>query len=218
MKTIFSLLFVAILSSTAIGQTTHISYKIEFIGDGPQVQMIKSMVTDAKMEMYIGEKFSRVDVNMGSLASNKTVVDIENKKTLTLSTSMMGKTATEIDFSKEEEKDEDKPEIKLTDETKKIAGYTCKKAIIIMDDGTEAEIWYTEEISAEKLKGTKLDKLGTPGFPMQYTTSQGPMQMKFTATAVDEKFKANKKFFSMEIPEGYKIVTLEDLKKMGKAQ
>lgn len=219
MKTICSVLFAALLSSAVFGQTKHFSYTIEFIGDGPQVEMIKSMVKDAKMDMYLGEKFTRIDVNMGTLATNKTIVDVEKKKSLVLSTSMMGKTATEISFAdKDNDKEEHKPEVKLVDETKKIAGYNCKKAIIIAEDGAEMEIWYTEEIDNDKLKGTNLDKLNVPGFPMEYSLNKGPMAMKFTVITVDLKFKPGKKFFDMTIPEGYKVVTMEDLKAMGQGK
>jgi GLPGLI family protein len=172
------------------------------------------MVTDASMDMYMGDKFSRVNFNLGAISNSQTVVDLTNKKSLTLSSGMMGKTATEVNFADKKPDDEKKPEVELVDETKEIAGFACKKAIVINEDGAEMTVWYTDQIKFEHLEGTSFDKLPVPGFPLEYEMKKGAMSMKFTATKYEDNFKTDKKFYDMTIPEGYKIVSMDDLKKM----
>ncbi|MEO9257539.1 MAG: hypothetical protein ABI207_04100, partial [Crocinitomicaceae bacterium] len=149
MKTVLSLLLVAILSNVTFGQDTkHLVYNITISGDDPQVEMMKSLMDGAKMELYSNDKFSRVDFSLGTVMTTNTIVDLAKKQALTLMSGMMGKTATKMTLEELEAKKAStkKPEVELIDETKVIAGYTCKKALITMEDGTELETWYTDEI------------------------------------------------------------------------
>jgi GLPGLI family protein len=219
MKTVFSLLLVAILSSVSFGQDTkHIVYNIAISGDDPQVEMMKSLMDGANMELYINEKFSRLNFNLGTMMTTNTIVDLGKKEALTLMSGMMGKTATQMSLEELEAKKESaaKPEVELIDETKKIAGYNCKKVILTTEDGTELETWYTDEIEMGDLSGTNLGNKDIPGFPLEFSSKKGPMTMLFTASLFEPKTKVDKKLFDMTIPEGYKIVTTEDLKNMGK--
>ena len=221
MKTVLSLLLVAILSNVTFGQDTkHLVYNITISGDDPQVEMMKSLMDGAKMELYSNDKFSRVDFSLGTVMTTNTIVDLNKKETLTLMSGMMGKTATSISLADLEAKKESskKPEVELIDESKKIAGYNCKKAILTTEDGTELETWYTNEIQLGDLSGTSLVNKDIPGVPLEFTSKNGPMTMLFTASLYEPKAKVDKKMFDMSIPEGYKVVTTDDLKKMGEGQ
>lgn len=218
MKTVLSLLFVAILSNLTFGQDTkHLVYNITISGDDPQVEMMKSLMDGAKMELYSNDKFSRVDFSLGSVMTTNTIVDLTKKQALTLMSGMMGKTATQMTLEELEAKKASvaKPEVELIDETKVIAGYNCKKALITMEDGTEFETWYTDEIKLGDLSGTNLAMKDIPGVPLEFSSKNGPMMMLFTASLYEPKAKVDKKLFDMTIPEGYKITTMEDLKNMG---
>ena len=218
MKTVLSLLLIAILSNVTFGQDTkHVVYNIAISGDDPQVEMMKSLMDGAKMELYINDKFSRLDFNLGTVMTTNTIVDLGKKEALTLMSGMMGKTATKMSLAELEAKKESstKPEVELIDETKKIAGYNCKKAILTTEDGTELETWYTDEIVMGDLSGTNLANKDIPGFPLEFSSKNGPMTMLFTASLVEPKAKVDKKLWDMTIPEGYKVVTTEELKNMG---
>jgi len=108
----------------------------------------------------------------------------------------------------EDIKEEDKPEIEYTEETKEIMGYTCKKAIATDKDNNEIEVFYTEEIDAKV--SSSVD--GIKGFPMQVVISQDMFTMTQTVTKIDE---GRVKKIKMEVPSDFELKTLEELQKMG---
>ena len=101
--------------------------------------------------------------------------------------------------------------VEYTDETKAIAGYKCKKAIIKLEEGTVIEVFYTNEInlSTKDLTNPYSDKIR--GIFMEYVISQNGFDMKFIATKVELKKIDDNLFIA---PEGYKYVTKEELKEM----
>jgi GLPGLI family protein len=108
-----------------------------------------------------------------------------------------------------------KTEVTLENETKVIEGYTCKKAIVTDEEGTESVFWYTEEISVAK-KGQNYLNESIPGFPMQSEINNNGLKMIMTVTKVDKKLdKKATELFDMTIPSGYKEMTMEQLKSMG---
>lgn len=51
---------------------------------------------------------------------------------------------------------------------------------------------------------------------MQFEINNGGMKMSMTVTSIEEKLdKKSGDLFKMNIPEGYKEMTLDDLKKWG---
>lgn len=139
------------------------------------------------------------------------VITDNEKKTSTILMDMMGnKMAYEQDMSKQSDEDKDKKvEIKYFDETKKIAGYECKKAEIIVEGMDENMIvWYTEEIKASG-DNKKFGEL--KGYPLQYEMRQPTFTMILTAKTV-KKEKVSKAEF--KIPKEYEKVTEEEFKQM----
>jgi hypothetical protein len=129
------------------------------------------------------------------------------------------------ELSKESDKGS-APEYKIeqTNETKKIAGYDCKKAIVTSKtrDGKELkiDIWYTDKIpnyySKQKNTTRRYQDMSylksINGMPMEYTILQGQMSIKVTAKEVnfnpvsDDIFKLS--------TDGYTEIKPDDLKKM----
>jgi hypothetical protein len=129
------------------------------------------------------------------------------------------------ELSKESDKGS-APEYKIeqTNETKKIAGYDCKKAIVTTKtrDGKEfkIDIWYTDKIPnyyAKQKNTTRRNQdmsylKSINGMPMEYTIPQGQMTIKVTAKEVnfnpvsDDVFKLS--------TDGYTEIKPDDLKKM----
>lgn len=100
--------------------------------------------------------------------------------------------------------------IERTGETKKIAGYNCKKAIAtIVDEETKesikVEFWFTEEINA----GTT--NLPFKGTMMEYVMNIEGMSLQFTITAISKEAVSASVF---NIPEGYQIMTPEQMQGM----
>lgn len=146
-----------------------------------------------------------------------TIVDNEDGSGVMLMDMMGKKQAVVMDAQPEsEESNQPQPEFEYMDETKKIAGYDCKKAIMTVAAGEQKitmEIFYTEEISGN----TGLSQFeGLKGFPLQYSTDMGQFTMVLTADKVEEK-KVSDDAFS--IPEGYEHVSVEELQRsMGGGQ
>jgi GLPGLI family protein len=100
--------------------------------------------------------------------------------------------------------------IEKTSETKKIAGYTCKKAnATIIDEETkesmQVQFWYTEEIDAA------MSGLPFKGTLMEYVMNIEGMELQFTITGINKETVASSVF---TIPEGYQVMTPEQMQGM----
>lgn len=197
----------------------HISYKMEVSTDNPDMEMAVMMFQGSTLDLYFSGNVASSEMNMGSMMSMTTVVNNESGKILMLMGGMVGNKAVLTDadeISDGQEEEEITPDIKLTDETKKILGYTCKKAIISDTSGTEMIYWYTEEIKTLGTdKNSTISKL--PGQAMQYSTNANDMVMTFTAvkveTTLDDDTVASK--LSFDVPAGYDLITYEEFSSLG---
>ena len=54
-----------------------------------------------------------------------------------------------------------------------------------------------------------------PGFPLEYEINNAGFKMVLTVTSIEKKIKKSGDLFDFKIPEGYKKMTLEQLKGMG---
>ncbi len=102
--------------------------------------------------------------------------------------------------------------IKYLDETKMIAGYKCKKAEVTMKSKEgKAEtftVFYTDEIPSSE---TKNMFEGLKGMPLEYSISQGGVNMTFSTKSIEKMAVPDSKF---ELDKaGYKVTTLEELQK-----
>jgi GLPGLI family protein len=107
-------------------------------------------------------------------------------------------------------KDDTKPVIKYTDETKTVAGYTCHKAEITVTgkDGQSytTNVYYTEDLPS--YSGSRDQFQGLKGFPLEYTMSQQGMNISIAATNVSKQSVTDDTF---TVPSGYKLMTAEEM-------
>lgn len=218
-----ALLFVMTVVLTVISfaqlKEGHIAYDIEMTSEDPDMAMAVQMFSGSTMDLYFSDKKARTDLSMGSMMSMTTLVDNETEEVMILMGGMMGDKGI-LTNSKEmaanDDTDMPEPKITLTNETKVISGYKCKKAIITDDEGGEMEYWYTEEIkSVTTDKKSEISKL--PGLALQYATNKDGMVMTFTASNIETKLDAKtiKDKFSMTIPDGYEKMTYEEFTSIG---
>jgi GLPGLI family protein len=102
--------------------------------------------------------------------------------------------------------------VNITNETKNIAGYNCKKAIVTTDeDGvkTSFDVWFTDEIGGKDANFDDPVYQDVPGVMMEFIIKTPQMSMKLSATSVEKKAVAAKDF---EIPADYTLTTQEELK------
>jgi len=218
-----NLLFAFLVTTCTIlplfGQMTegHISYKMEATSDNPDMQMAVSMMQGSTLDVYFKEKQTRAEMKMGAMMNMTTISNENNGEMLMLMSGMVGQNAIKSNLKELDSAQAEKPktEVTLENETKVIEGYTCKKAIVTDEEGTESVFWYTEEISVAK-KGQNYLNESVPGFPMQSEINNNGLKMIMTVTKVDKKLdKKASELFDMTIPSGYKEMTMEQLKSMG---
>lgn len=108
--------------------------------------------------------------------------------------------------------------IEYTTETKSIAGYDCKKAIVTLtsqkDGEVKTEVWYTDKISYVKQGGRRGGDMfkGLNGMAMEFSVPQGPMKVKMVAKEVSTDAVPDSKFVLST--DGYTEMKMEDAKKM----
>lgn len=223
-KQLLTLAF-AIIAIMGYAQLTEgkISYDMKYSSDDPEMAAYAGMMAGSSMTVYMKDKFSRADIKMGSMMELTTVVDTDTKDALMLmNISMLGMkngTKFNLDDADEEEMDEEDFHVELTDETKEILGYSCKKAILEDVDGNEMYFWYTEDIQFNK-EGNQYMRKEVPGQPLEFEINADGLTINFEATSVETEIskKDAKTIFSMDIPEGYEEKSMEELKAMGRGQ
>lgn len=198
----------------------HASFNIQITSNDPEMESTIAMMKDPSMNLYFSKDKTRTELDLGMFVTT-VITDEPNDQALILM-DMMGMkmavptTITEINKESEAGEKTDNTKVTLVNETKKILGYKCKKAIITNEDGFEATYWYTEEIMQLSSEGQDLFDAEIPGFAMEFESYTDGINMNFIIT---EFTKGTHDFtsstFSTKTPEGYKELTEEELKEMG---
>lgn len=128
---------------------------------------------------------------------------------------MMGnKFSVKMDKSDLEKEKKSKENTKVTfpGETKLIAGYNCKKAIVTFhtpEGDKTMDTWFTNELKIKNSFSSQIE--GIDGFLMEFYTTQNGMSMKMKARSLEFTSIDNSEFV---IPEGYTPFDMDALKKM----
>lgn len=218
-KFLFSIATIALtaISLNAQIKEGYVVYDMKLDGIPPeQAAMMGDM--EAKVTFKAGKTLTEMSSMM---FTNQTLIDANG---LTMLMEQMGNKIA-VKQSKEEmekvaakEKTED-PKFEYTTQTKMIAGYECKKAIVTVIDKDKKEekidLWYCEKFDNPnkegKGRGQSIMK-GLNGMAFEYSGGSGGMKFKMVAKEVsiapiaDEKFNLS--------TEGYKVMTMEELSSM----
>lgn len=187
-----------------------IKYTISYENLPAEMEEYKSMLPSEAISTIKGHMF-KMEQPLSMGMKQVTIMDNEAESGVLLMDMMGKKSAIVLDKESREKFEEDQadPEFEYFSETKKIAGYDCKKAIMTMSNGedtVELEVYYTEDIAGSGINQMR----GLKGFPLQYSTAMGQFIMTLTAESVDEKKVSDEAF---TIPEGYEHITFEDFQK-----
>lgn len=164
-----------------------------------------AMMGDMEMKMFFKDKKVYSETN-SMMFSSKTLAD--DNGTLVLIDQMGQKNFMKISKADAEKaaeaaKKDKAPKVEYTSETKTIAGYECKKAIVttISEKNGEqkSDVWYTEKIPYVSAGGSKMRGGGDPfasikGMLMEYSIAQGPMKIKMSAKEISLDKVADSKF------------------------
>ena len=220
MKRFFNFLMVAAIIIGMSGATFAkdfkgvINYKISYPGTEMDASMAAMMPKMAILT--IRGHMSKFEISMGQMGSQMVITDGESK-TVTTCMNMMGQKYYYVESQEDiiSEMDDDKVSIDIKDETKEIAGYECKKAVITVKEGGEDlifTIYFTEEITSSSLNIDNPYFKDIPGAMLEFeiNTGGGGM-MKMSATSVNKKNVSESEF---EIPEGYVKKTSAEVRQM----
>jgi len=192
-----------------------ISYKISF-AEGSVDENMKAMLPKV-IKVSFREGMVKTEINSG-MGKQVELMNI-NEKSSTSLLDIMGQkfsiktTAEEIqnDLSKAPE-----TQITYTEETKEIAGYTCKKVIFKFTDKdskkeTEIIAYLADDFSNEGVYFDNPIFNGIKGILLEYEMKSNGINMQFTATSVNKKNIPEKEF---AVPEDFKETTKDELQEM----
>ena len=167
------------------------------------------------LKLFIKGNKSRTEMKTG-FGTTTVLFDGDDKSSVVLLDMMGQKFAMKMTHEDMEKENADIPEtdVEVTDETKEIAGYTCKKALVkSKDDSDDFEefVYFTDELGSGILNANNPLFEDIEGVMLEYSNNENDMNMKMEAISVEKKKVSDDLF---EIPEGYKIVTQEELQNM----
>ncbi len=218
MKKIFISLLIPVVLLTSVSITTLakdfkgiITYKISVEGDNITPEM-KAFIPKV-MTYIVKGKMAKTEITVSSMKQTQ-IIDGENKMVYSLF-DMMGQkfyTKTTEEQLDEEMETSSEPKIEFVNETKEIAGYTCKKAVVTDEQGgskTSYIVYYAPELGSQALNFDNPLFKDIDGLLMEFEIQEGGMKMKFEAIEVEKKNVSDKEF---EIPEDYQEKTPDELR------
>lgn len=211
---LFALLFLSVITLSANKLLAQKDYtiKYEMKTDGGMEAM---MMDGATMSLMFKDDKAKVDVDMSFMRTIVMAHDKAQKGLMLMSMELMGmKIAVPItgDEYKKMQEETKTPEVRFTNETKDVLGYECKQAFV-ENEGGEVEIWYTPEIVPANTN-TQYTYAAIKGMPLEIHSKEGDVNISFVATSVSDK-KIDESEFSLDIPDGYEEMTMEELEQMG---
>jgi GLPGLI family protein len=105
----------------------------------------------------------------------------------------------------------EKPKVKLTNDTKKIAGFKCKRAIVtrkVGDNEITSDEWYTNELAVPVMKEDAIE--GIDGYALETVSVRDTINVKMTCKSF-EKMNVPDSLFV--IPAGYELMDINNLMK-----
>lgn len=187
-----------------------VTYSISYPDTKMDAAMLATQPKETKV-VVLGNK-SKSEMVIQDMIYITQILNGDNKTTIT----MMDAGGQKIYYKMSEEEikaqnaEEGEPETQFVEETKTIAGYTCKKAIVKLKDSFDetytVTVFYSPELAGKEINfdGSLRD---IPGLPLYYEIKQGEQIIAFEAKEIKKgKFK-DKDFF---VPSDFRELTPEE--------
>ncbi len=209
MRKILLLIFVIVAVNQCFAQMSagKIEYEISFPNADLPAEQLAMMPSEAVV--YFSDQLSRTEMKMGMGVN---MVTIHSAKQVVMLMDIMGKKiaikqpADDQTGGKNKKK---KADIKITDETKQIAGYTCKKAIVSGEQIEHMSIWFTDQIQSSNSWNDELE--GLKGTALEFDLKTDQMTMHMMAQAVSNERPGPSLFV---VPSDYKEMSQDELKSL----
>jgi len=193
----------------------YISYSVSVESD----QAIASLLgMGSSLELAFKGNFTKAVAKVASTNTVTVIADHQKKAGISLMDIMGEKTAVKLTQEKMDEAKanmnniSDKP-MRYTEETKDIAGYTCKRVLMKhKESGANVVLYITDQIKPQNDPFAKLLISEIKGFPLGIVIKKDETTIRIMADKVSSK-TPNESAFSLSIPSDYKLTTMDDLKK-----
>lgn len=201
------------LTLSAIGQKKFtegtISYDI-VINTGSDKPKAADFFDGATSTVYLAGNKSRTEM-VSSLGTQSTVID-GNKNSIVI-LKEYGEQKYMIQLTpanwKEANRKFENVQFTYSDETKTILGYTTRKAVGKLADGTTFTVWYTTELVPEN-KDFQYVNRSLPGLAMQYESNVGSLNVVYTVSKLNFNPVPSAKF---DLPKsGFRVMSYEESK------
>lgn len=186
-----------------------INYDI-VINTGSDKPQAADFLDGATTTVFVKGPKSRTEM-VSSLGTQATIIDDVSKSIVILKDYGSQKYMINLTASNWQEMNAKYAGIKfnLLEETKQIVGYTCKKAVGKLADGTPVQVWYTPDVVPEN-KSFNIMTASLPGLPMEYETAMGNLNITYTVSKISFSTVPAAKF---DLPRaGYRVMTYEESK------
>ena len=186
-----------------------ISYDI-VINTGTARPQAADFLDGATSTVYLKGNKSRTEM-ISSLGTQATVIDgVSNSITILKE---YGDQKYLIQLNPAEWKDANKKyegvDFVISNETKNIIGYNCKKAVGKLSDGNTFTVWFTPDLVPENNEYQTANK-NLPGLAMQYETAMGNLNVVYTVSKISFAPVPISKF---DLPKsGYRVMTYAESK------
>ncbi len=179
----------------------------------PGMNIEPSQMANLPQKVILTTNGELVKFDIAMTSMNQSMIINPEAKTTTLLLEMMGNKVMlkpkkgDVPAGKE-------PEVKITPETKEIAGYLCKRAEISFgDEKSKADpvvVFFSEELGSNKLFYDN-EYRTLPGIPLEFTYKMQGRNMHMVAKTV-EKTRVSSK--DLAVPSEYQEMTPEQLRQM----
>ncbi len=213
---IFSIVSVCILSSCGGGKKTENSLTEGLIEYNITVVDISHpMAGFAPSSATVKFKESKFELEMSTMGIfNTTFISNPSNQTLTQMVKFMDIKSACIQKKTDLDSENGGYELKLeeTKETKKIAGYNCKKvkASLLSNPAVKFDVYYTNELGMENINELSPYR-SIKGMLMQYRVKKFGLELCFTADVVKNTPVKDDAF---EVPAYYKIITRKEMQEL----
>ena len=158
-----------------------IRYEISYLN---LTEDMKRMLPKENPESLFSIKGNKTKMEMDMMGSKMIVISDTETNVSTSYTDFMGQKIKNVVPME----DAEEVEIKLVDsDTKTIAGYLCKKAIMKQSGMPDMEVYYTEELKSEALSSFNSQFKKLKGIPLEYQIHQQGITMVSSAKEVIKK-------------------------------
>lgn len=165
----------------------------------------------SKMIVKFKDHKSVAEMSAGMGLLTISFVSDYNTKTFTQLVKLLNKKYASVANADEIQREisDSKIKIQKTNETKLIAGYRCKKAVISFEDNSQPpfDVYYTDEIELEKPNWSN-EFSEIDGVLMEYQLKRYNLELRFTAHKV---VKSNIEDSDFETPGDYKVISQKEL-------